>query len=185
VGGSGTTNVWVLQRIESSIAAALSGQTVTVQAQIFNDTGATITPQLEYVNPTAYDTWSSTGTYTTVSLQPCPNGEWTRVAYTFTAPAASNLGLQIALTFGALTNAQYVSVTELDIRVTPGVAVGLNSSPPPPELRPLPIELPFCRYYFQTSYNLGTPPGTATTVGSQTHNPDGQNSYVTVQWPST
>jgi hypothetical protein len=51
-----------------------------------------------------------------------------------------------------------------DIRVTPGVSIGINASPPPPELRPIFAELPFNKRYFQTSYNAGTAPGSSDTA---------------------
>ena len=35
-----------------------------------------------------------------------------------------------------------------DIRVTPGVSTGVNTNPPPPELRPVAAELVFCQRYY-------------------------------------
>src|SRR5690348_14926308 len=45
-GATGVTDVIVKQRLESYFAAILTNLTVTVQAQIFNNTGASITPKL-------------------------------------------------------------------------------------------------------------------------------------------
>jgi hypothetical protein len=45
-GATGVTDALIRQRIEGLIAAPLSSQTVTVQAQVFNNTGTAITPTL-------------------------------------------------------------------------------------------------------------------------------------------
>ena len=98
-----------------------------------------------------------------VSLQSCANGAWTQVAYTFSANAASYNGLEIVFDFGNNfgANTKTIQITELDIRVTPGAPTGLNSNPPPPELRPIGMELAFCQRYFSTSLMLnGTGTGT-------------------------
>jgi hypothetical protein len=61
-----------------------------------------------------------------------------------------------------LSASQHCWITAADIRVTPGVATGLNSNPPPPELRPIATELAFCQRYFQSTFGNGVAPGTAT-----------------------
>jgi hypothetical protein len=168
-GASSVTDVKIKQRIESLIAAAFCSQTVTVQAQVCNVTGGSITPTLTVNRPGAQDNYGSvTADVNAVNLQACPNGIWTLVSYTFTANAASYNGLEIVFDFGNNfgANTKALLIAELDIRVTPGAAAGLNSNPPPPELRPIGIELPFCSRYLQTSYNLGTAPGTAVGAGS-------------------
>lgn len=43
-GATYITDMQIIQRIESLIAAAFCSQTVTVQAQVYNGTGASITP---------------------------------------------------------------------------------------------------------------------------------------------
>jgi hypothetical protein len=149
-GAANVTDVQVKQRIESYIAAALCSQIVTVQAQVYNNTGAAITPTLTVNRPTAQDNYASVTTdVNAVGLQSCANGAWTQVAYTFAANAASYNGLEILFDFGNNFSAtgDDVQLTELDIRVTPGVAAGLSSVPPPPELRPIWMELGFCQRY--------------------------------------
>jgi hypothetical protein len=150
-GASSVTDVIVKQRIESYIAAALSSQTVTVQAQVYNGTGAAITPTLTVKHATAQDTWSGTATdVSAVSLQSCANGAWTQVAYTFAASAASYNGLEISFDFGNnfSSSSKTLQIAEPDIRVTPGVSIGLNASPPTVELRPIGSELALCQRYF-------------------------------------
>lgn len=158
-GASNVTDVKLRQRIESLIAASLCSQTVTVQAQIYNNTGGSITPTLTVTRATAgADNYSSgSPDINAVSLQACANTAWTKVAYTFSANVASYNGLEIMFDFGNnLASGQSVQITELDIRVTPGVATGQNSNPPSPELRPITLEQAACfRYYLLLNQGLG------------------------------
>lgn len=168
-GATSVSDVQIAQRIESLIAAAFCSQTVTVQAQVYNGTGGAITPALTVKHPSTQDGW--TGTINTdvgaVSLQSCPASAWTLVSYTFAANTNSYNGLQITFDFGNNlgANTKTVQLAECDIRVTPGAAAGLNSNPPPPELRPIAIELPFCQRYLEKSYDVSVAPGTSTANG--------------------
>lgn len=168
-GSTSVTDVVVKQRIESYIAAAFCSQTLTVQAQVYNGTGASITPTLTVKHAGSQDVWTSPTTdVSAVSLQACANSAWTLLSYTFSATALSYNGLEIGFDFGNNfgANTRSISLTELDIRVTPGVAVGLNGNPPPPELRPIGAELAFCQRYFQMSFPQGTTPGSDTGVAA-------------------
>jgi hypothetical protein len=100
-------------------------------------------------------------------LQSIANGTLGTVAYTFTPNGGEVKGCQVQLLFGGALNAAsgYVDISLADIRVTPGVSTGLNSNPPPPEQRPISMELQSCMEYFETSYDLGTAPGSATNAG--------------------
>lgn len=156
LGASSVTDVIVRQRIESYIAAPLAGQIVTIQAQVYNNTGGSITPKLTVKHAGSQDNWTSPTTdVNAVSLQACANSAWTQIAYSFTSSSSSGNGLEIDFDFGNNfgSSSDYITITELDIRVTPGAtAGGTNSSPPPPELRPIFAEMPFClRYYFNSA----------------------------------
>jgi hypothetical protein len=169
-GATGVTDIVIRQRIESYVAAPLSGQTVTVQAAIYNNTGATITPALTVKHAGSQDNWSSPTTdVNAVSLQSCPNAAWTIVAYTFACSASAYNGLEVDFDFGNnfSTNAKYVMLAAADIRVTSGVSTGLNNNPPPPELRPIGAEMALNQRYFRTSYPQGTAPGAVTTAGQR------------------
>jgi len=150
-GASSVTDVIIKQRIESLIAAVFCSQTVTVQARVFNGTGGSITPTLTVKRPTAADNYASTATdVSAVALQACPNSVWTLVSYTFAANASSFNGLEISFDFGNnfASGAKSVQLAELDIRVTPGATAGAqNANPPPPELRPVGIELALSQRY--------------------------------------
>lgn len=88
-GATSITDILVKQRIESFIAQQLEGQTVTVQAQVYNNTGGSITPTLTVKHATAADNWAATSTdVNAVSLQSCANAAWTLVAYTSTAASS-------------------------------------------------------------------------------------------------
>ena len=100
-GASSVTDLIIKQRIESLIAAAYCSQTVTVQAQVYNNTGGSITPKLTVNRPSAQDNYGTvTADVNAVSLQSCGNGAWTQIAYTFSANAASYNGLEIVFDFG-------------------------------------------------------------------------------------
>ncbi len=113
-----------------------------------------LTPALTVKNPNAQDNYiSSTTLVSAVNLQACTNGATCTEAYTFTGSTLSNLGTEIDIDFGNNfgTTGKNVKVADMDIRVTSGVAVGLNSNPPPPELRPIETELRFCQRYYEIS----------------------------------
>jgi hypothetical protein len=159
-GASSVTDLIIKQRIESLMAAAFCSQTVTVQAQIYNGSGGSMTPKLTVNRPSAQDNYGSvTADLNAVSLQACPASAWTLVSYTFAANAASYNGLEIGFDFGNNfgANTKTVQIAECDIRVTPGLAAGvpISAAPPPPELRPVGIETSLCqRYYWRNLTGL-------------------------------
>jgi len=154
-GASSVTDVIVKQRIEGVIAAALTSQTVTVQARVYNNTGGSITPTLTVGRPGSLDTAPYNNLDVNgVSLQACANGTATVVAYTFSANPNTFDGLEISFDFGNnfSSNAKYIAISECDIRVTPNVPTGLTAAIniPPPELRAIANEAILCaRYYLQ------------------------------------
>jgi hypothetical protein len=152
IGAASVTDVIVKQRIESSIAALFAGQAVTVQAKVYNNTGGSITPALVAKHAGSADNWTSPAAETAngSSLQACASGATTTIAYTLSISSSAANGLEIGFDFGNnfSANSKSIQVTELDIRVTPGVAIGLNGNPPPPELRPVMTELLQCQRYF-------------------------------------
>lgn len=166
-GASSVSDVTVGQRIESFDAAQLAGKTVTFQMAVFNNTGASITPTLATRYVGTADVWTSpTADLTATNLQPCANGAWTTVAYTFNVNAGAVNGYEVKIDFGNnfSSNSKCVQVTAAELRVTPGVSTGLNASPPVPELPYVGVEFMRNARYYQTSYANGTSPGTATTA---------------------
>ena len=157
-GATGNTNTYIYQRIESFDAAPMAGQTVTVQFQFYQGSGSTVTPQLQTFYPTATDNWTAATTDLTVSLTPCATGTWCTESYTFAVSANAANGYQVVFYCNtALTAGQSCYVGAADIRVTPGVATGINLNPPPPEMRSVAEEAQQCRRYYYTgfAYNYG------------------------------
>jgi hypothetical protein len=160
-GATSVTDLIIKQRIESLIAATFCSQTVTVQAQVYNGTGGSITPKLTVNRPSAQDNYgTTTADVNAASLQACAASAWTLVSYAFTANAASYNGLEILFDFGNNfgANSKTVQITELDIRVTPGATPGQINLSPPPELRPIASEMGFCQRYYAIGGSAGIPP---------------------------
>ena len=167
VGGASNTDTTFRQRIESYVAAPMAGQTVTVQFRFKQDTGSAVTPKISTCYAGSQDNFSTcTSDIAATSISSCATVTWCSESYTFTASTNAISGYQVTLDCNtALTSAQHCWMTSADIRVTPGVTAGINSNPPPPELRPIFAELAFNWRYYQQSYDAGTAAGTATTVG--------------------
>lgn len=159
-GAASVTNVLFKQRIEALIAAVLypnATAQVTVQAKIYNNTGASITPTLTVKHADASNNFSAMTTdVNAVSLQACPNTTLTTVAYTFASASGTANGLEVTIDCGNNfgTSGKSVEISELDIRVTPNVTTGLNSSPPPIEFRHYPAEYTLCTRYYWTAGSI-------------------------------
>lgn len=162
------------QRIESDIAADLltaskSGQPVLVQFTIYNNTGATITPQIAAGYASARDNFATvTSDLAATNLQSIANATSGTVAYIFTPNANSANGYEVQLEFGGALNAAtgYVDISFADIRVADlPASTGLVSNPPPPVQRGIGSEILLCQRYFASTYGNGVAPGTATHNG--------------------
>ena len=163
-GASSVGDVILKQRIESYMAASLTAQTVTFQAQVFNNTGATITPTLTVRHANGRDAWGGSAVDINAgAMQPCANRVWTHVGYTFVDAGSAANGLEITIDLGSnfSTSGKSVQICELDLRHTPGVPTGINASPPPAELRPIGIEAPLNYRYLTSSFQYGQTPGSA------------------------
>lgn len=141
-GNSSVSNTFIRQRVESFLCYQLAGQQVTVQAQVYNNTGASITPTITVKHAGAADNWSSPVTDVSAqSLQSCANAAWTLVYYTFTAHGSSGNGLEVIIDFGGTlnSNAKSIQMCEADLRMASSLAM--------PDMRPLHIEQEFCQRY--------------------------------------
>jgi hypothetical protein len=189
---SGLTACTLQQRIESYFASALmlgyakTLQPVTVQFAIYNNSGASITPKIAAGYASAQDNFGTvTADLAATDMQTVANGSSGIVSYTFTpgiTAAQLGNGYQIQLQFGGALNsgAGYVDVGFAGANVTAGLATGLNSSPPPVDLG---IDDSFNGRYFQTSYNVGVAPGTASFNGALGHVVDATQSFPSIQIP--
>ena len=151
-GNTGASGTYIYQRLAAVDASVFAGQTITIQAAIYNGTGATITPQLTTGFPASTDTWTGqTADLNFTNLQPCPNGTTTVVSYTFTTSSSASLGYYITFYFGNYlgSSSKYVIISQIDARVTPDLPAGqLTSSPPTPELRGHAAEVVECQQHF-------------------------------------
>ena len=147
VGGAANTDTLFIQPIESSVAAPLAGQTVTVQFQYKQTSGSSITPKVSTCYASSQDVFSTcTGDLSATSITSCATATWCTESYTFAVSASATNGYQVTFDCNtALTAAQACWITAADIRVTPGVATGVNANPPPPELRPIQVSSPSAR----------------------------------------
>ena len=166
-GATSNTDIKVGQRIESYVAAPLAGQTVTVQFWYYQNTGSTVTPKFSTCYASAQDNFGTcTGDVSSTSLTACATATWCQEAYTFTASSSAANGYEIDLD----CNAGFTSISvncrfaAADIRVTPGVSTGVNTNPPPPELRPIATEMAFNQRYYQVSYYTTDPTSTSIAI---------------------
>jgi hypothetical protein len=168
IGAASNTGTTFLQRIESSEATSLAGATVTVQFQYKQSTGGAITPKVSTCYASAADNFSTcTADLAATSVTSCAASTWCTESYTFTANASATNGYQITLDCNTgLTAGQACWISAADVRVTPGVATGVNSNPPAPELRNLVAEQTQSFRYFEKSYSALVAPGTAQGAGS-------------------
>ena len=146
----------VQQRIESYVAQQMipngaTPQPVTVQWVVYNSTGTAFVPLVATQYPTSIDNFSSvTSDLASTSLQTVAANGFTVVSYTFTPNSNAKLGYQIQLLLGAglATASGTIDISRADVRLTPGVATGINNNPPGPELRPIGSEFLLCQRYF-------------------------------------
>ena len=141
-GAAGNTQTALVQRIESYNCSDLSGQTITIQANISVSSAQTINWNLQY--PSAQDNWSSTTAFA--------SGTWsaTTTATTFTATITglpSNVTNGMQLQFAPQNGGAFTSGT---ITIT-GVQLELGSVATPFEVRSVGTELALCQRYY---YNM-------------------------------
>jgi hypothetical protein len=147
-GATSQTLLEIGQRIESQYVNALK-TTVTFSAKVFNNTGASFTPNIYIQSPTAVDNWAGVTTnVNNVPLQSCPDGVWTTIYYTADWSGYTNIsnGVGVLLEFGAAANgaAKKIRITEWQVTPTPMIMPFQRSA------GTLQGELAACqRYYYQ------------------------------------
>lgn len=154
---SGLTDVKLMHRVESSIAARLltptmGAQPLCKQAIISNQTGAALTVNLSTGYASARDNFSTvTADLAASSMQSIASAGTGQVARVFVPNTALTNGYQTTLDFGAALNASsgYVDISMLDLRVSPGISAGLLAAPPAADIPPTELQLPFNQRYYQ------------------------------------
>lgn len=162
--------------LSASDAAPLAGQTCTMQILVLNETGSSITPTITTKYPASKDggytpaagggAWG--GTITTdlasTNLQTVANGASATLAYTFAVSANAINGYEVIINFGTIPNGDYITIGGgFDLRATPGATTGLNSNPPPPEIRTYESDVRWNQTFLETTYDNGV--ATATSGG--------------------
>jgi len=156
-GASGLTGCFVQHRIESYVAAPLAGRTCTFQCRVLNNMANPVTLVLSTQTMNTPDAAvPNTGDLSATSLQTIAAGAIGVVALTFNVGANAGNGYIVNLNYGASLNAATgnIIITDCDLRVTPGLPVGLNVTPPPPEMRDVVSDALLCLRYFWTVGNL-------------------------------
>jgi trimeric autotransporter adhesin len=167
-GASGNTDVQIVRRVESFIAAPFAGQTAILQFKTKNNSGASITPSVSFSSPATADNFSSklTSAGTTTATQACANGATTLCSIAVAISAAATNGLQIAIDLGALTSASdTVQISEIDLSLAPNAAPGLVNFPPPVRLARIDEDLRFCERCLSLTGNGAAGSASASTIG--------------------
>lgn len=164
------TDLYVKQRILSTIIEELGEINATFQIAIYNNTANPITPALQLNIPTATDNYSSAPTNDlTANLQVCLAGQWTIVSYTFPIKSTYVVGLEIMVDFGGVVDGTHsVYVTRGSLNVTPYVVSGLNNYPPVYVQKTYEEELSSSTLYLQILNRFFLPAHFATQSGGVT-----------------
>lgn len=167
-GATSNTDLKVRFVVESYTAIRLAGQTVTFQIPVYNNTGGALVATLATAYPSAQDNWGTTTTdLSATNLQSIANGSSGTLSYTLSVSANAKNGYEFIVDFGALSsNTKTIEIGGgFDVRPTPGIATGLNSSPPAPFIADPASTSTWDRRFYQTTYDNGVAPGTSTHVG--------------------
>ena len=105
-GGSGVTNIYVSQRIESYNCVDLVGSVCTISVDVSNSLLSSM--NFDVYTPTVKDNYTSVTPVTTSPTSATISSSITRVSCTFTMPAQGANGVQIGLSVGAQTSGTWV-----------------------------------------------------------------------------
>jgi hypothetical protein len=167
-GASGVTDVKIRFVVESLQANLLTSQNVTFQLRWVNGAGGTVTPQLLTNYAGSQDNWGSPSPdLAATNMQSCTSAALCNPAYTLTVTNNGTPGYEFVADLGNnfSTTGKSATLYGFDARVTPGVAPGLNSNPPPIEVRDPEADIRWNERFYQASYDNGVAPGTATHTG--------------------
>jgi hypothetical protein len=144
------TDLYVKQRIESTLMIQIGITTITIQAYIYNGTSSPLTPTLALNAPTGVDDYTSViNVLAATNLQTIGSNSGAVVAYTFAITSVDfNNGMEIIFDFAAqVQQTKSIEITLVDVSPTPNLTVGLTANPPSPTIRQIADELAFCQRY--------------------------------------
>ena len=148
-GASGVTGVYYIYRVESKDVAQINGNSVTFSIYVENNSGASISPTIDYYHPTAADNFSGNTTVASgVSLGTVANGSSARLtATTDVSGTTITNGLMIQVSFGSALTSGTIDFT--------GVQLEVGSVATPFEHRSYGEELALCQRYYYNSHEDG------------------------------
>jgi hypothetical protein len=158
IGAASNTDMKARHRIESNDAAALSGAITTVQFNFSQNTGGSVAPKISTCLASALDNFATCNVdLAATALTSCASGATCLEAYTFTPNNNASNGYELDIDCGALVAAQSCTISQVDMRATPGVT---NNTIPaivgPPEVLPAATELNWAQRYYQwLPFNVG------------------------------
>ncbi len=186
-GYSGLTILSFYQNIESAMASALlaanlSLQPVCLQFSIYNNTNGALTLKFQSAYPSSIDNFGTvTADLAATPVQTILAGTVGVVSLVFLPGVTPANGYQVEATVAggqlSQTGGVYIDIGRADLRAAPGVGLGLDVAPPPPELRPIAAEQALNQRYFWTTYGNGIAPGTVTAVGQRVFIALGSSSF--------
>ena len=142
-GAASVTGVYYVYRIESKDVAQINGNSVTFSIYIENNSGASISPTIDYYHPTASDNFSGLTTIAGgVALGTIANGSSARLkATTDLSGTTITNGLMFQVNFGSALTSGTIDFT--------GVQLEVGEQATPFEHRSYGDELARCQRYFQ------------------------------------
>lgn len=149
-GAASVTGVYYVYRVESKDAVQLNGNSVTFSIYIENNSGASISPTIDYYHPTASDNFSGLTTIASgVALGTIANGASARLtATTDLSGTTITNGLMFQVNFGSALTSGTIDFT--------GVQLELGETATPFEHRSYGDELARCQRYFYSKTREGT-----------------------------
>ena len=152
--GSGT--ITFFQRIEAVNVGDLNSSAVTISFSLYQDTGSTLSPTINFYKPTALNDYTSATFINGVAVS-LPTGVRTTFTYTLTlgaSDATNGLQVQINIPVGAITS-KYFQIGNLQLEK--------GSTATSFDYRPYGTELALCQRYFQAlaSYAICYPSAAA------------------------
>ena len=156
-GAASVTAIGFGTRLEATNTTDLAGSTATLSVQLANSLLTTVTWTAYYATTAdAFGTLASptrtqiaTGTFTVTSTL-------TTYSAQISVPSAATTGIEIVFTVGAQTSGTWT----ID-----NIQLEAGSTATDFERRPYGTELALCQRYYQKSYDIGTAPATATSIG--------------------
>ncbi|MDR3495360.1 MAG: hypothetical protein P4L82_12235 [Ancalomicrobiaceae bacterium] len=159
-GAASVTGIQIGERIEAINCWDLAGTSATLSVDLANSLLTTVTWTAYYATTT--DTFGSLASPTKTLIATgsfTVNATVSRYTTNISIPSAATTGIEVVLSVGAQSSGTW---TIGRIQLEPGATATSF------EFRPIGTETELCQRYFQTSYEYGTVPGTATLTGSVT-----------------